>query len=269
MVTIYQDYSDEPKDTFLPLPEELACQFYALEMDTYRADTDFFEQVLPKQGIFLEMGCGSGRITHEIAGREESGRLVIGIDLSIPMLLLARQKQHPVPRSPHYACMDMAKLAFSIKFDAILIAYNTLNLLGSEHTVLACLQGCKDFLLPHGRLLVQLFIPTDNFIQQKKTFQFQMFDRPGGGKIIKEILKQYEPQSQSIHIEERFRVRPMQEHLPNEDWHRSYAIAGFSAEQWLSLFNKAGFTPINIYGDYAGNPYHQSTSTILLAVLTL
>ncbi len=85
--------------------------------------------------------------------------------------------------------MDMVTPAFSIRFDAILIAYNTLNLLGSEEKILACLQGCKNSLRPQGKLLVQLFIPTEDFIQQKKTFQFQMFDRPGGGKIIKEILQ--------------------------------------------------------------------------------
>ncbi len=50
MVTIYQDYSDEPKDIFLPLPEELACQFYALEMDNFTADIDFYRIAAAKTG---------------------------------------------------------------------------------------------------------------------------------------------------------------------------------------------------------------------------
>ncbi len=268
MVTIYQDYSDEPEDTFLPLPEELACQFYALEMDNFTADIDFYESLLPKQGVIVEMGCGTGRITDSIAGREGSKRLVIGIDISMPMLRQAKTK-HRIKWSPQYLCMNMVKPAFSIRFDAILIAYNTLNLLDTEEIILACLHACRNSLRPQGKLLVQLFIPTEDFIQQKKTFQFQMFDRPGGGKIIKEILRHYDPQSRSIHIEERFRVRPMQQHLANEDWHKRYTIAGFSASHWLSLFHKAGFTPKSIYGDYAGNRFHQSTSSIFVGVLTL
>ena len=272
MVTIYQNYDDEPKDIFLSLPEELSCQFYALEMDSYTADIDFFEPLLPSQGSFLELGCGSGRIARKLAGQSGStglNRFVIGIDISIPMLQLATQRRDPSEHSLYYLCMDMVQLAFSINFDAILIPYNTLNLLGSKDKIIQCLKCCKKSLQPGGKLLVQLFVPTGDFIRQKKTFQFQMFDRPEGGKIIKEILKQYEPKSQSVHIEERFRVRPIQEGEAKEDWNNCYAIAGFSADQWLSLFSKAGFTTTNIYGDYSGNSFHSSSSSTLLLDLTL
>ena len=134
---------------------------------------------------------------------------------------------------------------------------------------MGCLQGCKNYLHPGGKLLLQLFVPTDEFTcSQKKSFQFQMFDRPQGGKIIKEILKPYVEQSQSILVEERFRVRPMQKGKPNEDYHSVYTIAGFSAEKWLLLFQQAGFSPENLYGDYLNNPYNSSTSSSLLVVLT-
>lgn len=269
MVTIYQDYDDEPKDIFLSLPEELACKFYALEMDSYTADIDFFDHLLPKQGRFLELGCGTGRIAEQIAKTNDLSRFVVGIDISVPMLQLATRRSDTAKRSPHYCCMDMTQIAFSIKFDTILIAYNTLNLLGSEDKILKCLNGCRNSLQPGGKLLVQLFVPTEDFILQKKSFQFQMFDRPEGGKIIKEILKTYEPYSQSIHIKERFRVRPMQDGMANEDWQKSYTIAGFSADQWLSFFGKTGFNPKNIYGDYTGSHFYNSTSSNLLASFTL
>jgi SAM-dependent methyltransferase len=272
MVTIYENYDDEPEDTFLSLPEELAYEFYALEMDSYTSDIDFFEPLLPKQGTLLELGCGTGRIANKLAGPPKSAtpdRFVVGIDISIPMLRLASRRQHSSERSLSYLCMDMVQLAFSINFDAILIPYNTLNLLGSEDKIIQCLNGCRNSLQTRGKLLVQLFIPSEDFIRQKKTFQFQMFDRPGGGKIIKEILKQYDPKSQSVHIEERFRVRPLQGGEAKEDWNRSYTIAGFSADQWLLFFNKAGFTPTNIVGDYAGGQYDKSTTSTLLATLSL
>ncbi len=272
MVRIYQDYNDEPKDVFLSLPEQLACEFYALEMDDYTADIAFFEKLLPQQGSFLELGCGTGRIARKLAEQSETAglsRFVVGIDISGPMLQLALQRQQPSAYIPNYLCMDMVNLAFSLKFDAILIPYNTLNLLGSRDKIIQCLQGCKNSLQAGGKLLVQLFVPTEEFIRQKKTFQFQMLDRPGGGKIIKEILKHYQPESQSILIEERFRVRPMQEGEAKEDWNSIYTIAGFSADQWLSFFKQAGFTPTNTYGDYSGNPYHRSTTSTLLVTLTL
>ncbi len=270
MVTIYEDYADEPKDIFLPLPEKLACEFYALEMDSYTADINFIEPLLPRQGTFLEMGCGTGRITRRLAGKKETDRLVIGMDISIPMLQRARQRRHAEEGPVRYLCMDMVRPAFATLFEVILIPYNTLNLLGTADKITACLSGCRQLLRPGGTLLVQLFIPTEDFIARKKTFQFQMFDRPDGGKIIKELVKQYDPQSQSVRIEERFRVRPMRADLAKEDWHAIYRVAGFSAGRWLDYLRKSGFSPTAVYGDYSGGQYEKTAnSSIFIATLTL
>ncbi len=269
MVTIYQDYDDEPEDVFQPLPEHLACSFYALEMDGYTADIDFFKPLLPKQGAILELGCGTGRIARRLTGSNCPDRHVIGIDISLPMLHLAMHADHSCADKLCYICMDMTRLAFLIDFAAILIPYNTLNLLGSEEKIMQCLNSCRNLLQPGGKLLVQLFVPSKEFIRQQKTFQFQMFDRPEGGKVIKEIRKHYTPHTQSVQIEERFRVRPMQAGKANEDWHRIYTIAGFSADRWLALFSKAGFARTDISGDYSGGWYDKATSSTLVAVSTL
>ncbi|MGB3221912.1 MAG: methyltransferase domain-containing protein [Desulforhopalus sp.] len=269
MVTIYQDYSDEPEDVFLPLPEDLACEFYALEMGGFTEDINFFEGLLPRQGTFLELGCGTGRIAQKLAEAEPSGRRIIGIDISTPMLRLASRRDQSSKNLPGYVCMDMVQLAFSIDFDAILIPYNTLNLLNSENKITECLNGCRKYLKPEGMLLVQLFIPSENFIRQRKTFQFQMFDRPDGGKLIKELVKQYEPLSQSVLIEERYRVRPLPTEKTKEDWNSVYSVAGFSVDKWLSLFSEAGFSMTNAYGDYSGCHYQSSPSSILIVHLTL
>lgn len=269
MVTIYQDYSDEPEDVFLTLPEDLACKFYALEMDNFTADIDFFEELLPPHGTFLELGCGTGRIAQKLAEVEPSGRRIIGMDISIPMLLLASRRGQSSKNLPGYVCMDMVQMAFSIDFDAILIPYNTLNLLNSENKMRECLKGCRKYLKPGGIMLVQLFIPSDNFIRQQKTFQFQMLDRPEGGKIIKELIKRFEPHSQSVRIEERYRVRPLPAEKMKKDWNSVYSVAGFSIDKWLSLFVEAGFTIVNTYGDYSGNHYQSSLSSILIVRLTL
>jgi len=263
MTTIYQDYEDEPEDIFLPLPEELASEFYAIEMDSFTADIAFYEPLIPKYGSILEMGCGTGRIAGQLSN---ANRFAVGIDISLSMLQIAAKKCHP---HCSYLCMDMINPCFAMKFDTIIIPYNTLNLLATMEQIIGCLQGCKKYLHTGGKLLVQLFVPTDNFTcNRKKTFQFQIFDRPQGGKIIKEIIKQYVSQSQSVLVEERFRVRPMQEGKPNDDYHSVYSIAGFSAEKWLFLFKQAGFNPESLYGDYMSSPYDSTASSSLLAIFT-
>ncbi len=262
MVKIYRDYQDEPGDVFQPLPEELAAGFYALEMENFSEDSVFFENTLPQHGAVLEMGCGTGRVARHLA---QENRPITGIDISMPMLQLATQHRHP---HCSFLCMDMLAPAFRKPFEAILIPYNTLNLLTSEQTILRCLRGCKANLRRKGRLIMQLFMPTTDFLSNDRTtFQFQMFNRPGGGRIIKEIRKKYLPESQTVQLEERYRIRPMQEGVANEDYHTRTCIAAFSLEKWLALFAEANFTPKHIYGNYTCGPYDAALSSCCLLVL--
>ncbi len=264
MVTIYQDYQDEPDDVFLPLPDDLAAGYYALEMENFSDDSVFFEKVLQQQGAILEMGCGTGRVARHLA---RENRPVTGIDISLPMLRLATKHLHPYCS---FLCMDMLTLAFRKPFDAILIPYNTLNLLTTRERILRCLLACKENLQREGSLVVQLFIPTKDFLDNNRTtFQFQMFDRPGGGQIIKEILKKYLPESETMQLEERYRIRPMQKGLANEDFQAITSLSAFTLPHWLTIFAEANFTPEHIWGTYACGPYDAAASSCCLLVLKL
>lgn len=162
--------------------------------------------------------------------------------------------------------MDMEHLGFHRAFDAILIPYNTLNLLTAEENIRRCLDGCRAALEVDGRLLVQLFIPTQPF-PARNSFQFQMFDRPGGGRIIKEILKRPRPATQALEIEERFRIRPMQPGQANQDYHSIYRITALPLDHWLTLFTEAGFAPRHIWGSCDRKSYDPAASTCCLLEL--
>lgn len=243
MVTIYRDYADEPDPVFLPLPEELACELYRLEMDAFTDDIPFYRQLLPARGRILETGCGTGRVARQLADGE---RQVVGIDISMAML---RQAERQRPPHCRFLCMDMVQLGFRLAFAAILIPYNTLNLLADEARIRRCLEGCRLALHEEGQLLVQLYVPNPRQ-EAKATFQFQMFDRPGGGRVIKEIIKRPRPASQEMEIEERYRIRPMQKGLANEDYRTIYRIAALPVDRWLALFAEAGFIPRHMWGSY-------------------
>jgi SAM-dependent methyltransferase len=262
MTTVYQNYQDEPDPQFLPLPEELACLFYSLEMDGFTEDIAFYRATLPAQGAVLEMGCGTGRVARGLAGRD---RPVTGIDISLPML---RQARESLPRHCAFLCMDMLAPAFSRPFEAILIPYNTLNLFSAEDRILQVLTACRTLLAAAGLLLVQLFIPTEDFRGNgKTTFQFQLFDRPGGGRIVKEILKSYRPKTQTVVLEERFRVRPMQKGQGNKDYRQVTTLAGYALDRWLALFAEAGFQTGQPWGGFDRRPYDPAESPCCLLLL--
>ncbi len=262
MTTVYQNYQDEPDPLFLSLPEQLACLLYSLEMDGFTEDITFYQAMLPAAGSVLEMGCGTGRVARGLAG---SSRPVTGIDISLPMLRRARKSL-----APHCAflCMDMLAPAFSKPFDAILIPYNTLNLFPAKDLLLRVLTGCKALLKAEGMLLVHLFIPTEEFRGSgRTTFQFQLFDRPEGGRIVKEILTSYRPETQSVTMEERFRIRPMQKGQANEDYRRITSLAGYTLDRWLALFAGAGFQAEQHWGSFDRHPYDPALSSCCLFVL--
>jgi len=237
---------------------------YDLELGDFREDIPFYRRHLPAPPCaILELGCGTGRVSRALTA---DGHRLTGIDLSLPMLAAAAATASTPP--PHYACMDMTALAFRTTFAAIIAPYNTLNLLTEPEDLRACLSQAHHLLAEDGVFLLQLYVPDPDLqaLKGKTRFQFQIFDRPDGVKIIKEILKSTEPRSNVVDIVERYRLR-FQKDLPNEDWEYTYRILGYGLEQWQNIFARQGFYQEAAYGDYALAPFVSKEHTTLLLVL--
>jgi SAM-dependent methyltransferase len=258
-VEIYSSYDDEPETIFHPLTEKIYSDLYEMEMKGFGDDIGFYDRYLQKKCSILELGCGTGRIAQTLAGKY---RRITGIDKSLHMLKKAVEKKNI---NCNYICMDMQQLAFTPFFDAILIPYNTLNLLSQKTDALSCLKECRSLLTDTGKLYLQLYIPDKNITSHKgNIFQFQMFLRPDGGQIIKEILKKYSSETGTISIEERFRIRPMQPGFDNQDWNHFFSIAALSYYEWIALFSQADLHIVKAFGGYDLRPFHVDSSCLLV-----
>ncbi|MFT5698828.1 MAG: ubiquinone/menaquinone biosynthesis C-methylase UbiE [Desulforhopalus sp.] len=261
MVKIYADYGDEPEDTFIPIPDHLACTYYNLEMDRYDEDALFYDTIIPQKSRVLELGCGSGRVGRKLFNEH---RNITGVDISLSML--EKAKENALPKM-HFLAMDMTNLAFSQIFDSIIIPYNSLNLLITKERILDCLLGCKKYLQPQGSLIAQIFIPPQKFLaEKKKSFQFQIFDRKPTGRIIKEIIKQYRPASETISVEERFRVRPAGPMADFVDYNNNYTVAAYQIADWLQLFETSGFKIKSCYEDFKKTHTYTTDSSCLVII---
>jgi len=112
------------------------------------------QELIPKLKLrgnetLLDIGCGDGKITAELARRLPEGR-VVGVDSSKEMIQLARRN---FPAEPHlnlsFQVMDARRLTFNGEFD---IAFSNAAL----HWIvdqLNVLNSVKRSLKPHGRLL--------------------------------------------------------------------------------------------------------------------
>ncbi len=240
----YAQHWKEPDEVFEPLSEALYSQFYEIETAAVTSDLDHWRPRLPG-GRLLEMGCGNGRLTRRL-GR--SDREVVGIDLSRPMLLRAQQASRKLPKSlrPTLLQMDMAAPAFAAAtFDAILIPWNTLNLL-SESDIHRCVTACAELLRNRAILALQLHIPTPEFCAKtSRTFQFQIFPLKqtgdGNGRLIRETLRRFNPESGRIEMEERWRLRPMTTAADNRNWTISLSLCAWTEKQWRQLFTSCDF----------------------------
>ena len=80
----------------------------------------------------LDVGCGDGRITSEIARRVPHG-CVVGVDASSNMIELASQKIRP---NLHFDVADARALPFSNEFDLV-VSFNALHWIHEQDLALA------------------------------------------------------------------------------------------------------------------------------------
>ena len=254
----------EPEEIFQPLDSNRYAAFYALEMDDVSRDLDFYLCHCKASATVLELGCGTGRIAQHLATH---GRKVTGIDLSQAML---RRAKRGGDATVHYICMDMCRLAFSHRFDHILIPYNTLNLLHTSAAITACLKSVTDHLAADGTLLFQLYIPASDLSTQaepEKTFQFQIFPlEDTRGKLIKESIRSYTGFSDTFTLEERYRHRPQSPTGGKEDFSHSFPLAGYSLTKWKSLLSASSLQLTSLLADFGDRPFDTQNDTALFAI---
>lgn len=253
------EYADEPRLTFTPLAENDYCDFYELEMGAFSDDAVFYTHRLRSNGNVLELGCGTGRLTRLLAGK--CGHIT-GIDISAGMLGKAQQR----PRANiSYHQMDMTEISFDECFDAIVIPYNTLNMLEDPAKIQKCLALCRKHLCPAGSLLLQLYHPHPTTVASKeKLFQFTILEDGNGGKIIKETLKSYDSEHTTLLLEERYRVRPAGVSRRNRDLRHYLSFYAPEPAGWKKLLQTAGFYIVESAGAYAGTPFVPQRDTTLL-----
>lgn len=241
----------EPEESFDPLPPEVYRSLYDIEMSGFIADAPYYLDELKGKRNILELGCGSGRITRILAKKDHN---ITAADLSLPMLLEAKRQD----RESRFICLDMRSFYLRIKFDGILIGYNTLNLLGSTSDIMSCLAHCRSVCQDNCSLLLQIFTPTDdilNLAEGETSFQFQIFDRPGGGKIVKETLRRYSPASRQLLMTERYRIRPMQDPKENKNYLHQMQLCVPTLKTWRQMLQESGFSIHSITDRYSpGTP---------------
>lgn len=100
----------------------------------------------------LDLGCGNGRVTAEIAARLPEGE-VIGVDFSADMIAFA-SAQYPATSHPNlrFETHDIRHLSFCDEFDLV-VSFNALHWIPDQQTALASIRSAMK---PEGQAQLRL-----------------------------------------------------------------------------------------------------------------
>ncbi|HJW74991.1 MAG TPA: class I SAM-dependent methyltransferase [Thermoleophilia bacterium] len=108
-------------------------------------------------GVILELGCGTGRVLLALA---RAGYEVTGLDLASHMLDRCRAKLAAEPAEVRervrVLAADMTAFDVGRRFALITVPFAGFQHLRTVEQQLACLERCRDHLLPGGRLVLDL-----------------------------------------------------------------------------------------------------------------
>ena len=111
----------------------------------------------------LDVACGTGDFTIEIAQKVAKGSEVIGVDISEGMMAVGREKIKKAGVSAELFVADCEDLPYSDNtFDRISVGFGVRNF---EHLELGLSQMCR-VLTPGGKLVIlELSVPSNAFIR--------------------------------------------------------------------------------------------------------
>lgn len=137
------------------------AKFYDWRMEGDEEDITFYAQLAKEYGgPVLELGCGTGRITLPIA---EAGIEAVGLDLSDPMLNVARHKLSQMSREVQskiqFVQGNMADFSLEGRFSLIILPNNQFRELMSNKDQLSCLRCIGFHLNDGGSFIIDLINP--------------------------------------------------------------------------------------------------------------
>lgn len=127
------------------------------ELD-YAAWADFLEEIIRREyhmgrpELVLDLGCGTGRMTRELAMR---GYDMTGVDYSVEMLDRARTiaERHKPPKPILWLCQDIREFELYGTVDVTVSCLDTINHLTTRHDLETCFSLVHNYLIPDGLFL--------------------------------------------------------------------------------------------------------------------
>ncbi|WP_032121537.1 class I SAM-dependent methyltransferase [Clostridium amazonitimonense] len=133
--------------------EELS-KYYDIVFEKNNATVEFLLENLKKHQKVIDLACGSGTYSIELAKNKMK---VLGIDLDLDMINLAKKKSDKL-ENVNFVCENMMNLKNIAKgeYSSIFCIGNSLVHITDRETIKALFKDIHDVLEPQGELIVQI-----------------------------------------------------------------------------------------------------------------
>ncbi len=169
-----------------------AAEFYDYVVPyATRGDVEFYvDEALAANGPVLELGCGTGRVLIPIA---RAGVTIEGLDGSPNMLARCREKLAAEPSKVQECATlhegDMRSFDLRQKFNLVTIPFRPFQHLITVEEQLACLRCIHAHLTDDGRLILDLFNPSLDFLANRplgvEMIEGPPFEMPDGRSVTR------------------------------------------------------------------------------------
>jgi SAM-dependent methyltransferase len=216
-----------------------------------RAEADFFEQLLGvRPGVrLLDVPCGDGRLALELARR---GYRVTGVDISEDFLAAARESAASGGLASEWRHSDMRNLPWRQEFDGAFCGGSSFGYLGDA--------GDRDFLeavartlRPGARFVIDAVKAAEVLLPQfRDHYEMEV------GDIRFAAENRYE--LETGWIENRYTVTRGDQSEVRLARHRIY-----TCREVVSMFDRAGFERIGLFGSLSGEPFRLGSSRLIVS----
>src|ERR1041385_791805 len=204
-----------------------------------RADADFLERILGRKKRLLDIPCGSGRHSLELARR---GCRMTGVDLSAGVITEAKTEAKSAKLKAEFILGDMRRLRWQSEFDGACCMGNSFGYM-EYPDMQKFVRGLARALKPGARFVIETGCTAESILPNlKERVWYQVDD------ILFAIENRYLADISCLETEATF-VRGGQTEV-RKWWHWVYTIG-----EIRRLLEQAALTVRDVHGSHDGRPY--------------
>lgn len=247
-------------------PDEIYARLYDASVPDWPGEIDFYLELArqAKDQAVLEVACGTGRVGLRLA---QAGAQVTGVDISAPMLEIARTKSPAANVS--WVEGDMRDFDLNQQFGLVIVPGHSFQFMLTVEDQLRCLQNMKRHLTMDGRLVIHLDHQDMDWLGSLVS---------GKGSVFNDKGVKLDPQSSARirtwqawsyrRADQTARSEVVREQLDDQDhvlqtWRTATDLHCVFRFEMAHLYRRAGFEVESVYGDFLGNSLQEASSEMI------